>query len=336
MWIVDNRTPYAADRNWTRDRDGAHRWLVAVKATFEVELGGALRLADPQPPPQLAPEYHGEPSRSSLRVDSDLLAIRSATDVVLDAFAHAPGGRAAATVPVSIRVGDLSKAIVVYGERRFFFVPGIGLQVTTPQPFVSRPIRYESAFGGADLADADPRQHRLDPRNPIGAGFAVRPERLADRPAPSIEYPGGGTSRGPAGFGPIDAWWSPRRELAGTYDDRWTLTKKPLLPDDYDERFALSAPADQQVSPHLRGGESVELQNLTPEGGLRFEIPRIYLTFTTHVSGQREEHRARLATLFIEPEARRFALVWQTSLLVKPDDVDYLDRTVVEEKPYVR
>ncbi len=336
MWALDNRTAYAAERNWTRDSSGSHRWLVAVRATFEMGPHGAVRLADEQPPPRLEPEHHGEPGASSLYADSDLLAPRPATDVVLDACAHAPDGRAVRTVAVSLRVGDLSKQLVVHGERRFFFVPAVGLQMTSPEPFDSRPIRYEWAYGGSDLSDPDPGRHRIDLRNPVGKGFALRQERLANQPAPSIEYPGRDVGRGPAGFGPIDAWWSPRRELAGTYDKRWEAARRPLLPEDYDERFALSAPADQQASPHLRGGERVELVNLSPDGTLAFDLPRIHLVFTTRVSGRREEHRSRLSTLLIEPEVRRFSMVWQTTLAVGPNDVDYLDKTIIAEKPYMQ
>jgi len=36
MWALKNRTPYAAERTWVRDRSGAHHWIVAVKATFDL------------------------------------------------------------------------------------------------------------------------------------------------------------------------------------------------------------------------------------------------------------------------------------------------------------
>ena len=36
MWQIDNRTPFAAERGWVRDRDGAEVWLVAVKCTFDI------------------------------------------------------------------------------------------------------------------------------------------------------------------------------------------------------------------------------------------------------------------------------------------------------------
>jgi hypothetical protein len=67
MWELKNRTAYAADRAWVRDRSGAHRWIVAVKATFDIEPDGALALADEQRPLLLAPEHHGQPGASSVR-----------------------------------------------------------------------------------------------------------------------------------------------------------------------------------------------------------------------------------------------------------------------------
>jgi hypothetical protein len=337
MWTLTNRTPFAAGRNWVRDKEGVHYWVVAVGASFAIRVDGALEREEKQLPPLLAPEYHGEPGTSSLRRDSDLLAVRPGTDLLLDAHAHAPGGRPAETVLTTLRVGALEKTVLVHGERRYDRTVAGGLGVTATEPFVSKPIRYELAYGGWDKLDPDPRNHRLDARNPIGRGFAARSAHLLGQPVPATQYPDGDLAqRGPAGFGPIDRAWSPRRELAGTYDEAWSKSKKPLLADDYDERFALSAPADQQVIPHLRGGERVELVNLSAAGRLTFELPRRYFTFTTRFGGRSEEHRGHLTTVFIEPEAPRVFLVWQTSLVVRPADVDYLDTTAIGEKEYVR
>ena len=35
MWGIDNRTPFAVDRTWIRDSEGAEIWVVAVKATYD-------------------------------------------------------------------------------------------------------------------------------------------------------------------------------------------------------------------------------------------------------------------------------------------------------------
>lgn len=332
MWALRNRTAYAAERNWTRDKEGVHWWLVAVKATFDLLPEGRVVLADKQSPPVLMPEYFGDPGRSSLRYDSDLLAQKPGTDVVVLAQAHAPRGRPAPTVPVSLRVGQLHKELLVHGERtydrRLFTVT-----TTPPRPFITRPIRYEFAFGGSDLSESDPQEHRIDERNPIGRGFARRMARLIGTTAHTIEYPHGvAADMGPAGFGPIDPSWQPRRKLAGTYDTRWAQTKKPLLPDDFDPRFALSAPTDQQTETPLVGGERIELLNMTPKGRLSFELPRISLGFTTRLNTRYEQHDSRMVTVLVEPDEQRLGLVWQSALRVRAPEADYLDETEIIEQ----
>jgi len=336
VWALKNHTAYAAERNWTRDKRGVHQWIVAVRATFVIAPDGKLSLADEQPPPVLVPEYHGEPGASSLRYESDLLRAKPCTDVVVDASAHAPGGKKARRVEVSMRVGPIDKTLLVSGDRvyRKRFLRGV--RPSTPALFESQPIRYESSYGGTDTADRDTRKHRLDERNPIGKGFAVKPAHLVDKPVPAIQYAKGDIAeRGPAGFGPIDAAWSPRRELAGTYDTAWEKTKKPLLADDYDDLYASCVPPDQRALRYLRGGELVELKNLTSDGMLRFALPRVYLAFSTRFGSQEEEHRGKLTSVLVELEQMRLSLVWQAVLVVAAKRAEYLDHTIIREKPYL-
>ena len=159
-------------------------------------------------------------------------------------------------MPVMLRVDALEKHLVVYGER--VYCDGLaGLTTTAPRAFVTRPIHYELAFGGRDVSDSDPRRRWMDERNPVGRGFGPYRESLINTPAHAIEYASGNlATRGPAGFGPVDAAWLPRRALAGTYDARWVETKKPLLPADYDPAFNLSAPVDQRPVRPLQGGSA--------------------------------------------------------------------------------
>jgi hypothetical protein len=330
LWAIANHTPYGADRNWTRDKHGMHWWIVAVKATYRIEPKGILKLAEEQPPPLLAPEYSGDPGVSSLLYDSDLLAAKPGTDVTVLADAHAPAGRPAATVPVMMRAGTMEKRLLVHGDRVYYEGP-FGLATTAPRPFVQRPIRYELAYGGADLSDADGKKHRIDERNPVGRGFACRPARLVHQPAHCIEFAGGGdpSAHGPAGLAPIDSSWLPRRTFAGTYDERWSKTKKPLLPDDYDDRFAMSAPAGQRSDRPLAGNERVALLNLTSEGTLVFDLPAVSLTFTSLFGRKRVPQPAHLTTVIVETEERRLSLVWQSTLRVPAPDVDYLDQTEI-------
>lgn len=335
MWAIKNKTAYATERSWTRDKQGMHHWLVVVQATFNIAPGGRLALVDDQPPPLQEPEYHGDPAKSSLRLDADLLSPKPGTDVVLDASAYAPAGRPARQVDVSLRIGELEKTLLVFGPR--VYRGGLlGLKVSAPQPFAVQPIRYEWAVGGADTSHPDPRRHTIDMRNPVGKGAANAARTLDGQPAHAIEYPGTNPFHaGPAGFGPIASFWSPRREQAGTYDQQWEQLRRPLLPDDYDEHFALSAPADQRLTQPLRGGELVQLRNLTAEGELCFQLPRIFLAFRTYFGDRSVEHRATLTTVFIATEERKLKLIWQSALRVPMRDADYLDTTLIWEKHYL-
>lgn len=334
MWAITNKTSYTAERTWSRDKNGAHQWIVVVTATFDIGQNGAMRLADAQVPPLLMPEHYGEPASSSLRYEADLVSEKPTTDVLVNAHAYAPGGKPTGTVPVALRVGTMTKELRVHGSR-VFYRGVLNTAISDPAHFVDRPIRYEWAYGGTDTHDPNPLHHGMDPRNPVGMGFSVRERHRIEQPAWSIEYPQGEPAKmGPAGFGPIASHWSPRLELAGTYDREWEQKRKPLLPLDYDERFVLCAPVDQRPPRYLRGGEPVALVNLTPQGVLRFTLPKVFLTFTTRIGRRVEEHQGNLATVLIEPCQMRVILSWQSSLSVRPTDVDYLDETLIRERPF--
>jgi hypothetical protein len=68
---------------------------------------------------------------------------------------------------------------------------------------------------------------------------------------------------------------------------------------------------------------------------LSLQLPKIYLTFSTRFGSHNEEHRSKISTVIIEPEERKLAVVWQTTLEVGATKVDYLDETVIREKPYL-
>jgi hypothetical protein len=336
MWEVSNRTPYAVEKSWVRDKHGMHVWLVAVKATFDIDPDGRLTLADEQALALLAPEFCGDPARSSLRYEADVVPVKPNTDVLLNGSAFAPNGRPCKQVSVTMRVADLQKTLLVHGPRTYYKTLAGGLDITSAEPFVNRTFSYEDAYGGADLSDPEPRKQRYDARNPVGKGVAADPDRLESTPAHSVEYPKGDPAqRGPAGFGPLASFWSPRRERGGTYDEAWATSQKPLLPTDYSDAHLLCAPDDQRPTQHLHGGEPVYLENLTARGSLTFTLPKLYFSFATHFGSNQQQHRGRIGAVIIEPDAMKLMVVWNSSLLVRGRDVDYLDYTLVEEKPYL-
>lgn len=334
MWQVDNRTPFAAERGWVRDRNGAEVWLVAVKCTFDIKPDGSTEVSSVQPPVLLVPEYYGEPGKSSMRYDTDLVLTKKTTDVILNGHAYAPKNKPVTKLDVEMRVGPVTKKLCAYGDRAWGT-----FGANSPQLFGKMPLVYERAFGGVDHKSAHPERD-WEWRNPVGTGFAASQFHLSGIQLPNIEYPNklfSGSSTLPAGFGPICSHWQPRAGFAGTYDDQWMKTRQPLLPEDFDDRYFQCAPVDQQPPVFLRGDEPVALMNLTPQGNLNFNLPRVILGFETRFyDGSRELHKTRnLHTVIIEPDFPRVSLVWHSALSCH-FKVQKLERTIVTMKRLLR
>lgn len=336
MWVVDNYTPYAAERTWVQDKDGNKLWMVVVKATYDIQPDGLTRLSEGQEQPLRLGKHFGEPGETSLIYDTDLLGLKSNTDVLINGHAYAPVDKRVASIDVQFAVGSIKKQLRVFGDRIWENSVGGKPSISSPQLFDSMPIRYEKAFGGWDRGAKNPNDHRVDARNPVGTGFVTDAAHCVGLRLPNVEYPNELIDSWkdhptPAGFGPLECYWTPRRELAGTYDEQWQKERFPLWAEDFDARYYNCAPSDQQTIGFLRGGEAVELLNLTPAGRLIFQLPRVYPFFETRFGRKRVEHRAQLCTVIIEPDHPRVIMVWQTSLVCNRG-ADDLDATRVTEK----
>jgi len=332
MWQIDNRTPFAAERGWVRDRDGAEIWLVAVKATFDIRPDGTTEVSKVQPQVLRLPEHFGEPGESSIKYDADLVLTKRTTDVVVVGHAYGPGGNAVTQLDVGFKVGPIQKMLRVFGDRRW---KSVGM--TAPEPFTKMPLVYERSFGGVDKVSPTPEKG-WEWRNPVGTGFATSGGNATGLSLPNVEDPKQLISSwkdrpAPAGFGVIANHWQPRVRFAGTYDDHWMKTRQPLLAEDLDDRYFQSAPVDQQAAEFLRGGEPVVLLKLTPGGDLRLTLPKLYLGFETRFyDGSREFHQnCRLHTVILEPDLPRASIVWHSALRCH-FKVQKLERTIVTLK----
>lgn len=337
MLQLANKTPYEAERAVLLDLNGAEIWVVAVKATFDIRAGKTT-VAKSQDPVRLVDEYYGEPGTSSVKYECELVFRKPGTDVVINGQAHAPGGRLESKVMVTIRVAGRTKVIRVYGDR-YWKESGPGLSMTAPQPFRSIPLTYERAFGGTDISADDPQSGGTEPRNPIGTGFALSKAHLSGRRLPNLEDPADEVTSWnsrprPTGVGFIGRHWEPRRQFAGTCDQAYIETRLPLYPLDFDPRFFLGASHDLVFSPHLKGGEQIELRGLTPDGLLTFDLPQVTLGFRTRLQGRWVDHQGKLGSVVIEPDVPRVMLTWQTFLPCHRKTFD-LEQTLIFEKERV-
>ncbi len=251
-------------------------------------------------------------------------------------------------------------------------------KLTASLPVTTLPMRYENAYGGenkilvtdraakrvakkywlpgrvpqpdsASASDApEAIAHSVYKQNTVGRGFAERwylhAANLARVAAPQIEALDEPMARfgelyTPQGMGVIGRAWKPRLAMAGTYDKQWLEQRHPNLPADFDFAYWNGAPADQQVTPHLRGDETVTLCNLCPPcaGTVRDAAGNTRLSFVLpgHLpfvlvrfqDGRMGELAAKLDTLIIDaaPEASNpekkisVVCVWRATIATAPE-----------------
>lgn len=320
-----NATRMQAGYTLGLDPDGRERAVVVVKGTFRIpdDPDREPRLADEQVPLVMADEFTGEPGFSSVVYESEYAPFKPRCDVLLNGSAYAPWGRPAYEVKVALRVGPIDKSFNVVGDR-VWKDAGVTSMASSPEPFVTLPISYDRAYGGTDVSERDPDKQDAYGDNPVGLGYypLQDAETTAGRPLPNTEEIGrpATSTKGkfrPMSFGAIGRNFASRVPLAGTYDQDWVDNTFPFLPDDFDPLYFQSAPPDQQMD-YPKGGEWIELENLTPAGQTRFRLPRVQVPVEfTDEHFEREETQAVADTLIIEPDAGRFMLVWRVSRPLK-------------------
>lgn len=323
MLQILNKTPFEAALALVTDQHGAERVAVALKGTFKIPLRhGEVRLADEQFPVFYADEYYGEPGKSSIKYPVDVVLGKVNTDVGLVGMAHSPNGKPVKRLPICLRVGQLKRTIMVTGDRQWekrILLPGF--HMTDPVPFEEMPLIYERAFGGVDSTHKREKKHGWDKRNPIGTGFRLNEDAVENHRLPNLEDPNHLISHWKdkppvAGHGFIDGSWEHRLKFAGTYDDAWLKNQFPLLPTDFDWRFFNSAAPELTAKGFLKGGEPVQLVNLSPRGVLEFNLPRLEINFMFRLGESRNYRKADLQTVVFEPDEDRFYMVWGKSFCV--------------------
>jgi hypothetical protein len=313
---LDNPTPFDATALPMMGPSDRTILAVIVKATFAFSMD-KTDLAPEQAPLAYGDTFYDESEGGGICYESDLIPYKPRADVVLSGKAYAPDKQPAEAVEVALKVGPLQKRLKVFGRRLWNHAGVLSRRyvITDAKPFVIHPIRYNDAFGGMDNTTGEYCDQNLS-----GKGFyAVKTKaKLIGRPLPRIEDPrhlvaGPNDHPAPAGFGFYHRAWQPRAAFAGTYNNTWRVERSPRPPADFDFRFYNGAHPDLQAKGYLKGDEAVVLTNLTPEGHMQFTLPGIAPHCQVKRMDQPEAQTIamNLDTLFIEPDARTFCLVWR-------------------------
>lgn len=312
-----NVTPFAAAILPAQDRDGRDLAVAAVKATFLFTARGEVSRAPPDAQPLvLAADAHfGDPATTSVRVAGDATPAKPGTDVAVVGHAY---GRGRKEIEAGFQLRDLRKTVVVSGPRQW--VAGFPVVIAGPVAFERVPLRYEQAFGGTSEDAGRPAPF---PENPVGVGFA---KALVDRaPLPAVEARNGRVRAprdhpSPGGLGFVPQGWRQRSRFAGTFDGAWEKGRRPLFPEDLDERFWNAVPQDQVLRPKLAGGERLVLLAVHPDAEtVTLTVPRVALTATFRIRHADTTLPMTADTLLVEPDEGRLAITYRAILPVGDD-----------------
>lgn len=321
--------PFSFSPAFLADEEMNPLFVPIVKATYMIMDNARLVLAEEQSPVNFSGEYYGDPETSSYKYEPECTFIKPTTDVVLIGHAYAQNN-ASTVLDVGLKVGPVQKVVRVIGDR--FFLKSNGLtSISSPIPFEKIPLIYERAFGGWDRHHPDPNKHTFEPRNAVGTGFGYpssnieTPVQLPNLEDPQRPWKGWGDRPPPAGFGFISPHWQPRASFAGTYDEKWDKTRKPLLPTDFDRRFFNAASPGLIAPGYLRGDEVVTIINATPNGRISFNLPGFTPpTCTVELRGRKKVIlQTQLDTVIINTDENLVFLLWRAHMVVRngPHDV---------------
>lgn len=308
-------TPFPVLPFQNQDPQGRRRGVMIKRAVMRFDLanpGAPLLPVPDQGALNFQDRYRDSHTNSSLRWASDLVPFKPKADIYFDATAHAPDNEPARTWDVAIRVGTLAHQLRVTGPRWWQRKRWRGWRLTEPEPATRVPLTFEHAYGGSFRTDPeDPSTITAFPANPVGRGFFdVKAGAVGDRmPAAQIEDPtvpitDPAQHYAPAGWGATAPVWQPRKNKAGTYDQKWLDTGGRRLPDDYQEAFNNCAPEALQYDGYPLGDEEIHLQGLSPYGDLHARLPNYRaLLLARYRGGAMQAGGMALDTVFFDLSA---------------------------------
>ncbi|CAM3915271.1 DUF2169 domain-containing protein [Vibrio aquimaris] len=263
LWDIEQTEGVLVKGRFQRDENGHEVWVLTAKRQWnfvdnqwqEVE---AEEIYDD--PVQLA-----EPNSSVMKIDHEFAVTKQNTDVLVYGKARSYAKRPVIYHECRVLIdGHIDKTISVHGERQWIRHGG-AITVSNPKPFIEADIHYGHALGG-------------DKRNRVGCGIASSTEQLLEKPVPSVFFPRENWAPNSknvrvAGLGPIAPFFAERAQYAGTFDEHWLEHRRPLLPEDFDQKFYQSAPSDQQCCGFLEGSERLMMSGFNHDDVITFRLP---------------------------------------------------------------
>jgi hypothetical protein len=323
--------------------DGQPILSVLGKCTWDI-APGKTAISDNQVPFAEADilEDPDQIQYSELLAETDLIAYKPTTDVIVTGKAIVPGGRKAFHIECFVQVGELSKSIVVFGNRSVQSKALRGLSIGDPEPFTEIVLGYKNAYGGV-AKSKDGTLHSYFP-NPIGKGFTFKGgfEDPSSIVLPNIEDPQSPLTIDNMILSKPDGWvdapkpaslgWTRRNfyprytyagllpeQLQGAMENAKSLDKNEESSDEItmpslDFKMFQGA-SDGLYGVKLTGNEHVRLQHLDSEYSVfEFQLPGNIPKMGMNTGNGFVELVPELQTVVIDMEEKLLSMVWRGAM----------------------
>jgi len=293
------------------------RNVVVVKATLKLGEKGLCHLAEVQSPCS-GPVFLDDDPEASLLRHNDYAPLKRQAEYLLVGTCRSDNGAPVTHQAISLRVGDLSKELSVFGDR--YWRHGLAaMKPSEPIPFVEMPLSWEKAFGG----------HGFE-ANPVGQGLhKVKVGESERTMLPNIEertdlVTSPHSRPQPRGTFPLSPTWRMRTRLAGTYDKHYVENHYPGMPADLDPAYFQSAPSDQRQDEFWNGTERISMSGVT-SGGSVYEttLPglraRAFEASGLSADATLRELTLNLDTLYIDTTNMIVELTWRGACALEPE-----------------
>jgi hypothetical protein len=294
-------------------RSRPDRWTLTVvcKGTYALapaESGLAAEQEEVNP----GDRHWDDDPRRSVYAPDDLAPFKPRTDVVLVGHAYAPRSELARSLVARLMVGDMAKAVEVFGPR----VLTRDGELREGPRWSQMPLRYEYAAGGPDTW------------NPVGVSESTPADEYGQHALPSLQPERLRPAQWrdvfvPVGFGPIAQSWALRREklgrrAVGWSDEGWTNIP---LDDDFDGEFFQAAPPDQQIDA-LDEDDAIVLEYLNPDHPrLATRLAKLHPHAFVDIPGAAPRDLLMTAdTLWIDTDRALCTVTWRGQLAVDGPD----------------
>lgn len=241
-------------------------------------------------------------------VVSDYHHLKAGCDVTAVGAVYSEKDRGATEQRVTVRVGQTSRSLVVFGERRWK-KEGQTLVPSPPQPFGRLDLRWEHSFGGSCRNAQGQLEHH--PFNPGGTGVQSCKIQALGARLPRVEDPDALMQGWDARPMPCSLAAIPQAMPLALYPDPAAFVA-PLL-----RRETLKLPREFHNCAHpkfrfshVAAGDPFALTGMALQGPLRGSLPAQRFVLCCFLGARRHEVELRPSTLQFFPETRCISITY--------------------------